>query len=82
MPTHPPARPPLLGILTAPAAAPPHLTPPLLRCGQVGQKRGREELEELTADMADGAKRKKIRLGFPASQWITVYNKHAPMKQR
>ena len=20
--------------------------------------------------------------GFPASQWVTVYNKHAPMKQR
>ena len=46
-----------------------------------GRKRGREELEELTADF-EGGKRKKIRLGYPASQWITVYNKHAPMKQR
>lgn len=47
----------------------------------VAAKRGREELEALTADM-EGGKRKKVRLGFPASQWITVYNKHKPMKQR
>ncbi|KDD76924.1 hypothetical protein H632_c65p1 [Helicosporidium sp. ATCC 50920] len=26
--------------------------------------------------------RKRSRLGIPASQWITIYNKHAPMKQR
>ena len=49
---------------------------------QVGQKRGREQLEELQADYAEGGRRKKVRLGFPASQWITVYNKHQPMKQR
>lgn len=49
---------------------------------QVGQKRGRSQLEELNAEVLDGAKRKKVRLGFPASQWVTVYNKHAPMKQR
>ena len=24
----------------------------------------------------------QVRLGFPASQWVTVYNKHQPMKQR
>jgi serine/threonine protein kinase len=48
---------------------------------EAGRKRGRQELEELTADF-EGGKRKKIRLGYPASQWITIYNKHAPMKQR
>ena len=51
-------------------------------CLQVGQKRGRSQLEELNAEALDGSKRKKIRLGFPASQWVTVYNKHPPMKQR
>jgi len=30
----------------------------------------------------DGAPRKKARAGFVAQQWITVYNKHDPMKQR
>lgn len=30
----------------------------------------------------DGAPRKKARAGFVAQQWITVYNKHEPMKQR
>ena len=50
---------------------------------QVGQKRGRSQLEEMNAEAAaEGSKRKKIRLGFPASQWVTVYNKHPPMKQR
>ena len=44
---------------------------------RVGQKRGRETLEE------EGAQpRKKVRLGQPATQWITVYNAHRPMKQR
>ncbi len=48
---------------------------------QVGQKRQRE------ADGADTlpdeiAPRKKVRLGLPATQWITVYNAHRPMKQR
>lgn len=49
---------------------------------EVGRKRGREELEILTADYGEGGKRKKVRLGMPASQWITIYNKHRPMKQR
>ena len=48
---------------------------------QVGQKRGRAQLEELDHDQ-DGTLKKKTRLGWPASQWITVYNKHPPMKQR
>jgi hypothetical protein len=25
---------------------------------------------------------KKVRSGMGAKQWITVYNRHAPMKQR
>jgi serine/threonine protein kinase len=31
---------------------------------------------------ADIVPKKKIRLGMPAAQWITVYNAHRPMKQR
>lgn len=44
----------------------------------VGQKRGREA-DELAED---NAPKKKVRLGLPATQWITVYNAHRPMKQR
>ena len=45
---------------------------------QVGSKRGRE-----TDDLEDSAApKKKVRLGLPATQWITVYNAHRPMKQR
>ncbi|KAF3781841.1 Casein kinase I [Nymphaea thermarum] len=45
---------------------------------QVGQKRGR-----LTADEDDDSRaKKKVRLGLPATQWISVYNARAPMKQR
>ena len=46
---------------------------------QVGQKRSRKAIE---AEEADLAPKKKIRLGLPATQWITVYNEHRPMKQR
>ncbi len=46
----------------------------------VGQKRGRDPLDAILGEEAQ--KRKKTRLGFPASQWISVYNKHMPMKQR
>ncbi|KAA3486389.1 Casein kinase I-like protein [Gossypium australe] len=44
----------------------------------VGQKRGRLviNLEE------DEQPKKKIRLGSPATQWISVYNARCPMKQR
>ena len=48
---------------------------------QVGQKRGREEVDTLDIG-EDGQPKKRIRTGFPASQWITVYNKGMPMKQR
>ncbi|EFJ13521.1 hypothetical protein SELMODRAFT_269002 [Selaginella moellendorffii] len=45
---------------------------------KVGHKRGR------LADFSDDEDRakKKVRLGMPAMQWISVYNAHKPMKQR
>ncbi|KAG2686337.1 hypothetical protein I3760_09G001500 [Carya illinoinensis] len=45
---------------------------------KVGQKRGRLliNLEE------DEQPKKKLRLGSPATQWISVYNARRPMKQR
>uniref|UniRef100_A0A7N2KLL1 non-specific serine/threonine protein kinase n=1 Tax=Quercus lobata TaxID=97700 RepID=A0A7N2KLL1_QUELO len=45
---------------------------------KVGQKRGRLNIEEED----DGQPRKKVRLGVPATQWISVYNARLPMKQR
>ncbi|KAF6151762.1 hypothetical protein GIB67_010336 [Kingdonia uniflora] len=44
---------------------------------QVGQKRGRLITEE-----EDDQPKKKVRLGIPATQWISVYNARMPMKQR
>lgn len=61
---------------------------------RVGQKRGRSDGGTATAAAggtaaaddvaaeADIVPKKKIRLGLPAAQWITVYNAHRPMKQR
>jgi hypothetical protein len=46
---------------------------------KVGQKRMREADDVLEGDQGP---KKKIRLGLPATQWITVYNAHRPMKQR
>ncbi|KAJ0933785.1 putative protein kinase CK1-CK1-Pl family [Helianthus annuus] len=43
----------------------------------VGQKRGR-----LLSNLEDTQPRKKIRLGIPANQWISVYSSRTPMKQR
>ncbi|KAL8147143.1 hypothetical protein AgCh_004745 [Apium graveolens] len=45
---------------------------------KVGQKRGRLliNLEE------DEQPKKKVRVGSPATQWISVYNARRPMKQR
>ena len=45
---------------------------------QVGQKRARLTLEEED----DEQPKKKIRMGMPATQWISVYNARRPMKQR
>lgn len=47
---------------------------------KVGQKRGRAMAPE--EDAEDDQPKKKIRLGMPATQWITVYNARRPMKQR
>ena len=48
----------------------------------MGQKRSREsDVDELDF-YDDGQARKKSRMGWPAQQWITIYNKHVPMKQR
>ncbi|KAJ0606474.1 casein kinase 1-like protein HD16 isoform X2 [Helianthus annuus] len=44
---------------------------------KVGQKRGR-----LLSNLEDTQPRKKIRLGIPANQWISVYSSRTPMKQR
>ncbi|XP_020264878.1 casein kinase 1-like protein HD16 isoform X1 [Asparagus officinalis] len=45
---------------------------------QVGQKRGRLMMEEDD----DEQPKKKVRMGMPATQWISVYNARRPMKQR
>ncbi|KAG2671398.1 hypothetical protein I3760_14G134100 [Carya illinoinensis] len=45
---------------------------------KVGQKQGRLNIE----DDDDGQPKKKVRLGVPATQWISVYNARLPMKQR
>ncbi|WOH08694.1 hypothetical protein DCAR_0728139 [Daucus carota subsp. sativus] len=45
---------------------------------QVGQKRSRLNLE----DDDDGQPTKKVRMGVPATQWISIYNARLPMKQR
>jgi len=54
---------------------------PLLTDGgaKVGHKRKAEALEE---EGEDGRAKKKVRLGQAATQWITIYNAHKPMKQR
>ncbi|XP_026442077.1 casein kinase 1-like protein HD16 isoform X1 [Papaver somniferum] len=45
---------------------------------QVGHKRGRFTMEEED----DEQPKKKVRLGMPANQWMSVYNARRPMKQR
>lgn len=53
-----------------------------LQATKVGQKRRRDsDVDELDF-YEDGQARKKSRIGWPAQQWITIYNKHPPMKQR
>ncbi|KAK4745537.1 hypothetical protein SAY87_011849 [Trapa incisa] len=44
---------------------------------QVGHKRGRLMIEE-----EDEQPKKKVRMGLPSSQWISVYSARRPMKQR
>lgn len=45
---------------------------------KVGQKRGRLTMDEDDEEQP----KKKVRLGMPATQWISVYNARRPMKQR
>ncbi|OAY76607.1 casein kinase 1-like protein HD16 isoform X2 [Ananas comosus] len=45
---------------------------------KVGQKRGRVLMDEED----DEQSKKKVRMGMPATQWISVYNSRRPMKQR
>lgn len=45
---------------------------------QVGHKRGRLTIEE----EEDEQPKKKVRMGMPATQWISIYNARRPMKQR
>ncbi|XP_019427976.1 PREDICTED: casein kinase 1-like protein HD16 isoform X3 [Lupinus angustifolius] len=58
--------------------------PPALRpvntdgAQKVGQKRSRLNIEEDD----DSQPKKKVRLGVPAMQWISIYNARLPMKQR
>ncbi|GAB4816588.1 hypothetical protein N2152v2_003634 [Parachlorella kessleri] len=47
---------------------------------RAGQKRKREG--EADEDLEMPVAKKRIRMGLPAMQWITVYNAHRPMKQR
>lgn len=72
----------LTGWVQAIQVAPLHIHCKLTECAhcQVGYKRSREQMEGDAEDLA--APKKKIRLGLPATQWITVYNAHRPMKQR
>lgn len=45
---------------------------------QVGHKRGRLSFE----DDEDEQPKKKVRMGMPATQWVSIYNARRPMKQR
>lgn len=62
------------GLIEGPASRPIRIDGAL----KVGQKRGRTpaNLE------GDEQPKKKLRLGSPATQWISVYNARRPMKQR
>ncbi len=64
--------------LFEPLCGPAPQRPILIEGVKVGQKRPREADDALD----DQGPKKKIRLGLPATQWITVYNAHRPMKQR
>jgi len=51
---------------------------PLVTCARIGIKRGRSDDFDAHFDET----RKKIRMGTPTEQWISIYNFHATMKQR
>ncbi len=71
--------------LFEPLCGPPGPSRPLMigTDGQVGQKRARDSAAPPTDEDLDlPSTKKRVRLGLPATQWITVYNAHRPMKQR
>ena len=72
--------------LFEPLCGPPGPARPLMidNDAQVGQKRSRDgqPTEPTDEDLDLPASKKRVRLGLPATQWITVYNAHRPMKQR
>ena len=70
-----------LAALFEPLCGPAGPSRPVLTDGsvKVGHKRKAEALEE---EGEDGRPKKKVRLGQAATQWITIYNAHKPMKQR
>lgn len=72
--------------LFEPLCGPPGPSRPLMigTDGQVGQKRARDTsaVPPTDEDLDLPASKKRVRLGLPATQWITVYNAHRPMKQR
>lgn len=52
-------------------------------CTDGAQKAGaKRKAEALDEEGEDGRPKKRVRLGQAATQWITIYNAHKPMKQR
>ncbi|PIN10662.1 Casein kinase (serine/threonine/tyrosine protein kinase) [Handroanthus impetiginosus] len=49
---------------------------------QVGRKRARLMMDDDNEEEEDWQPKKKVRMGMPATQWISVYNARRPMKQR
>mmetsp|Transcript_4725 Transcript_4725/g.9435 ORF Transcript_4725/g.9435 Transcript_4725/m.9435 type:complete len:597 (+) Transcript_4725:197-1987(+) len=70
--------------LFEPLCGPPGPSRPLMIDleNRVGQKRAREGQAPTDDELDLPASKKRVRLGLPATQWITVYNAHRPMKQR
>ncbi|CAD6207035.1 unnamed protein product [Miscanthus lutarioriparius] len=62
------------GLIEEPASRPIRIDGAL----KVGQKRGRAHVNLEVEEQP----KKKVRLGSPATQWISVYNARWPMKQR
>lgn len=70
--------------LFEPLCGPPGPSRPLMIDleNRVGQKRARDGQAPTDDELDLPASKKRVRLGLPATQWITVYNAHRPMKQR
>ncbi|XP_027067690.2 casein kinase 1-like protein HD16 [Coffea arabica] len=66
------------GMIAADPATRPLNTDGAQKIIQIGQKRPRLNLDEDEVEQP----RKKVRMGVPASQWVSIYNARKPMKQR